>query len=267
MVKKKIDSKPARASKKASGKKTSTKTAKKTSTKKSSSDDAKASATKKKTAEKRATKTPSAKKTSTTKPAAKKAAAAPPKRKTNKFIRRWIELPQDELEALFESTPAPEILDAFEASYASDVVNLLLDLRKSVVLALLERLSAARKRALGEIVTLYYYKAYMMDPLPLQVGRDSTPNYYAILGIPRESDAEDIKTAHRLLSRAHSPDGFSPAMRAAAEERLGEIKDAFHHLSTADRRLETDRILPTMNYLYPRRDQSWLESAQRVLQS
>ena len=116
------------------------------------------------------------------------------------------------------------------------------------------------------VVAMYYYKEYLMNPLPLEVGNDRTPNCYAILGIPRDADIQDIKMAHRLLVKAHDTENFSPPMRAAGLERVAEINDAFRHLQSEEKRRAADTLLPNMHYLYPRLDQSWLKAAQRILE-
>ena len=188
------------------------------------------------------------------------------KRRSTKHTDAWTALSTTELEQHFLETPPTATLEAFEESYTSDVVNVLLDLRKSVARQLFESLVSVRKRTIVSVVTLYYYKEYLMNPLPLAVGTDRTPNYYAILGIPRDADLEDIKMAHRLLVKAHDTEDFSPPMRSAGLERVAEINDAFRHLQSDEKRRATDTTLPNMHYLYPRRDQSWLKAAQRILE-
>jgi len=167
----------------------------------------------------------------------------------------------------FEIVPPEDLLVLFEESYPSDLVNILLDLKKAAVKNLFEHLGKLKKRAIAEVSTLYYYKEYLTNPLPLDLETETgstVPNYYAILGVPRDVSQEDLREAHRLLSRAHEPAMFSPDRRAAGEERLGEINDAYNHLKNAERRQKADRILPNINYLYPRRDQSWMEALHRI---
>ncbi len=55
-------------------------------------------------------------------------------------------------------------------------------------------------------------------------------------------------------------------MRPVGELRLAEIDDAFRHLHPEEKRSQSDQILPNIHYLYPRRDQSWLEATQRILE-
>jgi hypothetical protein len=188
-------------------------------------------------------------------------------RKTNKHIEHLATLPRSECLDFFEKSPPETLIEVFEESYSSDLVNLLLDLKKATVRKFLETLTAHRKRGVVEVATLFYYKEYLTNPLPLQVETETgaiVPNYYAILGVPRDVSDEDLKTAHRLLSRAHDPEAFSPLVRKSGEARLAEIEDAYANLKNPPRRQSADRLLPNISYLYPRRDQSWLESVQRL---
>ena len=192
--------------------------------------------------------------------------AAAKKRRTTRHTDSWSALSSAEIERYFAETPPADLINAFEQSYTSDVANVLLDLRRSAVRQLFEGLASVRKRGISTLVTLYHYRIYLMNPLPLSVGHDRTPNYYAILGVPRDSDVDDIKLAHRLLVKAHDSGDFSPPMRPFGEVRLAEIDDAFRHLHPEEKRSQSDQILPNIHYLYPRRDQSWLEATQRILE-
>jgi hypothetical protein len=189
-------------------------------------------------------------------------------RKNPKHIEALLALPKSECCEFFERGMTEEVLAVVDESYVSDLVNLLLDLKKSTVKRLFETLGQVRKRSIAEIATLYYYKEYLTNPVPmqieLQVGHH-VPNHYAILGVPRDADDEDLRTAYRMLVKAHSPEVFSPAIRKSGGDRLRDINEAFENLKTPQRRDRTDKLLPNMSYLYPRRDQSWLEAVQRVV--
>jgi len=175
---------------------------------------------------------------------------------------------RSECNDFFESGPEEKLLEVFDESYSADLVNVLLDLKKATVKRYFERLAAVRKRAIAELVTLYHYKEYLTNPLPLKVETElgpTIPNYYAILGVPREVSEEELRTAHRLLVKAHAPEAFSPGMRKSGAERLAEIVDAYNNLKTPQKRHKADALLPNINYLYPRRDQSWLEAVIRLV--
>jgi len=70
-----------------------------------------------------------------------------------------------------------------------------------------------------------------------------TKNYYHILGVSQDVDADGIKNAYRKLAHKYHPD-VSPA--ADGEEKFKEIGEAYETLKTPARRLAYDRrILPT----------------------
>jgi len=167
----------------------------------------------------------------------------------------------------FDGASVEKLLTIFDQSYPSDLVNILLDLKRATVKNVLEQLYKLRKRRVMEVSTLYYYKDYLTNPLPLELeteGGAMMANVYAILGVPREAKPDDLKEAHRLLSRAHDAEMFSPSMRKVGDERRQEITDAYNQLKNPQRREKTDKLLPNIGYLYPRRDQSWLEAVRRI---
>lgn len=190
-------------------------------------------------------------------------------KRSTKHLEALQALPRASQMQFFEVTPPEKLLQIFEESYPGDLVNILLDLKRASVKHLFETISKMRKRAVAEAATLFYYRDYLTNPLPLRVGTDAglaIPNYYAILGVPRDSESEDLKQAHKLLTRAHDPEAFSLPLRKTAEERLAEINDAFNNLKTPEKRARADRLLPNVSYLYPRRDQSWLDAVNRLIE-
>lgn len=64
-------------------------------------------------------------------------------------------------------------------------------------------------------------------------------DYYAILGVPRDADAESIKKAYRKLARQHHPDVSSGA---GAEERFKEVGEAYATLKDPEKRAAYDRL-------------------------
>jgi hypothetical protein len=188
--------------------------------------------------------------------------------KTRKHIDLLLAMTRAQREAFLSGASTARLLEVFDTSYEDDLVNVLLDLRKSVVKGVFEALAAARKRVAAAVATLYYYKEYLTNPLPLEVSTESgesIPNYYAILGIPRDASDEELKGAFRLLSRAYDPESCPPAAREAVEGRLEEIRRAFDQVKAPERRARADQLLPNVSYLYPRRDQTWFEAVQRLL--
>lgn len=67
-------------------------------------------------------------------------------------------------------------------------------------------------------------------------------DYYAVLGIPKDASADDIKKAYRKLARKWHPD-VNPG-DAAAEERFKEISEAYHVLGDEERRRTYDHVGP-----------------------
>lgn len=67
-------------------------------------------------------------------------------------------------------------------------------------------------------------------------------DYYAVLGVPKQADAQAIKQAYRRLARKHHPD-LNPGDREAVE-RFKEIGEAYEVLSEPDRRRRYDQLGP-----------------------
>ena len=67
-------------------------------------------------------------------------------------------------------------------------------------------------------------------------------DYYAVLGVGKQADAQAIKQAYRRLARKHHPD-LNPGDQQAAE-RFKEIGEAYEVLSDPDRRRRYDQLGP-----------------------
>jgi molecular chaperone DnaJ len=65
-------------------------------------------------------------------------------------------------------------------------------------------------------------------------------DFYAILGVPQDADAADIKKAYRKLARKHHPDQ-NPG-DTAAEQRFKDIGEANSVLSDPEQRREYDAV-------------------------
>jgi curved DNA-binding protein len=65
-------------------------------------------------------------------------------------------------------------------------------------------------------------------------------DYYAILGVPRDAAADDIKKAFRKLARKHHPDVAKD--KKAAEEKFKEINEAYEVLGDPEKRAKYDRL-------------------------
>jgi len=65
------------------------------------------------------------------------------------------------------------------------------------------------------------------------------PDYYKLLGVPRDAKPDDIKKAYRKLARRHHPD-VNPG-NSDSEDRFKEISEAFEVLSDSKKREIYDR--------------------------
>ncbi|MBX3172437.1 MAG: J domain-containing protein [Candidatus Eremiobacteraeota bacterium] len=67
-----------------------------------------------------------------------------------------------------------------------------------------------------------------------------TKDYYQILGVSREADDKEIKSAYRKLARENHPDVHNGDKEA--ERRFQEINEAYEVLSDADNRRKYDQL-------------------------
>jgi molecular chaperone DnaJ len=65
-------------------------------------------------------------------------------------------------------------------------------------------------------------------------------DFYAVLGVPPDASADDIKKAYRKLARQHHPD--ANAGDAAAERRFKEVGEAYAVLSDPEQRQQYDAV-------------------------
>jgi curved DNA-binding protein len=64
-------------------------------------------------------------------------------------------------------------------------------------------------------------------------------DYYAVLGVPRDATAEDIKKAFRKLARKYHPD---VSKEADAEARMKDVNEAYAVLSDPEKRAAYDQL-------------------------
>src|ERR1700735_1927158 len=64
-------------------------------------------------------------------------------------------------------------------------------------------------------------------------------DYYAILGVPKNAAAKDIKSAYRKLARKWHPDA-NPDNAKASEEKFKDIQEAYEVLSDPEKRSKYD---------------------------
>ena len=64
-------------------------------------------------------------------------------------------------------------------------------------------------------------------------------DYYAVLGVARDADADTIKKAYRKLAREHHPD---VSKAAGAEDRFKEVAEAYATLKDPEKRAAYDSL-------------------------
>ena len=64
-------------------------------------------------------------------------------------------------------------------------------------------------------------------------------DYYDVLGISRNADTKEIKSAFRRLARQYHPD---VSQEAGAEEKFKELNEAYEVLSNDEKRARYDRF-------------------------
>lgn len=72
-------------------------------------------------------------------------------------------------------------------------------------------------------------------------GKSNKRDYYEVLGVEREANADQIKKAYRKLARKHHPDLNKDSPEAAAE-RFKEVSEAYEVLADDSKRANYDRF-------------------------
>lgn len=72
----------------------------------------------------------------------------------------------------------------------------------------------------------------------------NNPDYYTLLGVPRDASEKQIKLAYRRLAQKYHPDKLknaTPEQKRAAELKMGQINRAHDVLSDKEKRAQFDR--------------------------
>jgi curved DNA-binding protein len=70
---------------------------------------------------------------------------------------------------------------------------------------------------------------------------DGFKDYYAVLGVKKESSPEEVKQAYRRLAKTHHPDLQPEKDKAAASEKFKEINEAYEVLSSPEKKAKYDQ--------------------------
>lgn len=82
----------------------------------------------------------------------------------------------------------------------------------------------------------------LMQKAQLELKRSKTKDYYKVLGVARDADERQIKSAYRKLSKLHHPDKTSRQglSKEEAEKKMASINEAYEVLSTPELRQRFD---------------------------
>lgn len=190
------------------------------------------------------------------------------KTRSSRKVNQLLRLTPAERERHLTTIEADETIALFERSYPSELVNFLLTVKSQACRRMFLQALRHRKKGFLDILTLYYYRDYLRDPLPLTVqavpSREPMTNDYALLGVARDSTEAEILEAGKCLVKALREENFPRAERRQAGKNLVEMKEAFGRLRSPGKRQELASRLPSMNYLYPPRDRLWLSKLHRL---
>lgn len=77
----------------------------------------------------------------------------------------------------------------------------------------------------------------------IELKRSKTKDYYKVLGVARDADEKQIKSAYRKLSKQHHPDKAAKQglAKEAAEKKMASINEAYEVLSDPELRARFDR--------------------------
>lgn len=77
----------------------------------------------------------------------------------------------------------------------------------------------------------------------IELKRSKTKDYYKVLGVARDADEKQIKSAYRKLSKVHHPDKAAKQglTKETAEKKMASINEAYEVLSDPELRARFDR--------------------------
>lgn len=90
-------------------------------------------------------------------------------------------------------------------------------------------------------------KQDLVNPLlreaQIELQRSKTKDYYKVLGVSRDADERQIKSAYRKMTKQHHPDKAAKQglSKADAEKKMASINEAYEVLSDPELRARFDR--------------------------
>ncbi|KAJ4419293.1 Tetratricopeptide repeat and J domain-containing co-chaperone dnj1 [Neurospora sp. IMI 360204] len=165
-----------------------------------------------------------------------------PKSAGNALVGQLVELA---CQAYFESSSKKASIYCAE-SLAINPTALYALLHQSQVQMAAEEYDAAiatLQKALEE----HPAKSDLINPLiqkaQIALKRSKTKDYYKVLGVSRDADERQIKSAYRKLSKLHHPDKAAKQglTKETAEKKMAQINEAYEVLSDPELRARFDR--------------------------
>ncbi len=83
----------------------------------------------------------------------------------------------------------------------------------------------------------------LMQEAEMLLRRSKIKDYYKVIGVPRDADERQIKSAYRKLSKVHHPDKAAKQglTKEGAEKKMAEINEAYEVLIDPELRARFDR--------------------------
>ncbi|KAH9883362.1 DnaJ domain-containing protein, partial [Xylariomycetidae sp. FL2044] len=83
----------------------------------------------------------------------------------------------------------------------------------------------------------------LLQKAQIELKRSKTKDYYKVLGVARDADERQIKSAYRKLSKVHHPDKAAKQglTKEEAEKKMASINEAYEVLSNPELRERFDR--------------------------
>jgi hypothetical protein len=174
--------------------------------------------------------------------------------------------------ALFFGPLSPEVRQMIETSFEFDwlaeslvhedvdaVVLPIFRFPKTYRLELLRALAAKDPDFRRDLGTRMEFLRYQFDPTTVRMAfRDDQegtlfPNYYAVLGVPKDATQDEIAERVRVIAKALAKDYIWGTQNPAAQARMRIFNEARELLRNPEKKREYDRRIPNNPNFYPTR--------------